>query len=155
MNLKELRKKHGLTQKEAASLIGVPYRTYIRYEENESYVKTYKYKKMMEDLIDILKVDEEHGILTVDKIKKVLIPILKKHEIKYCYLFGSYARGDAQERSDIDLLIDTEITGLSFFKLVEEIREALCKKVDLLRLKDLEEGNPIILAILKEGIRIL
>ena len=33
MNLKEIRRQNGLTQKDAANLVGIPYRTYIRYEE--------------------------------------------------------------------------------------------------------------------------
>ena len=155
MNLVEIRKQNGLTQKEAATLIGIPYRTYIRYEENEAYASSYKYKMIVDNLTDKLKVDEEHGILSLGRIKSELVPLLLKHNIKYCYLFGSYSRGEARENSDIDLLIDTDITGLQFFELVEEIRTSLHKKIDLLRLKDLSSDNPIILKILKEGIRII
>ena len=155
MNLVEIRKQNGLTQKEAAALIGVPYRTYIRYEENESYKESYKYRMIVEDLANKVRVDEEHGLLSVSKIKGLLIPILESHDIKTCYLFGSYARGEAKESSDVDLLVDTEITGIEFFKLVEEIRSSLHKKIDLLRLKDLSKDNPIALEILKEGIKIL
>ena len=155
MNLVEIRKQNGLTQKEAAALIGVPYRTYIRYEENESYKESYKYRMIVEDLANKVRVDEEHGLLSVSKIKELLIPILESHHIKNCYLFGSYSRGEAKESSDVDLLVDTEITGIEFFKLVEEIRSSLHKKIDLLRLKDLSKDNPIALEILKEGIKIL
>ena len=155
MSLKGIRTSKHLTQKEAASLIGVPYRTYVRYEENEPIANSYKYQKMVEDLEDKLRVDEEHGILAIDEIKDALLPILKKHNINYCYLFGSYARGEARENSDIDLLVDTDITGINFFMLVEEIRTALGKKIDLLALNDLNVDNPIILEILKEGIKLL
>ena len=155
MNLVEIRKQNGLTQKEAAALIGVPYRTYIRYEENESYKESYKYRMIVDQLSNSVRVDEEHGLLSVSKIKELLIPILESHDIKNCYLFGSYSRGEAKESSDVDLLVDTEITGIEFFKLVEEIRSSLHKKIDLLRLKDLSRDNPIALEILKEGIKIL
>ena len=154
MNLTELRKQNGLTQKEAAQLVGVPYRTYIRYEENPSYFQTYKYEMFLKMLFDKVKIDEEHGLLSLDRIKKVLIPILEENGIHYCYLFGSYAKGTAKETSDVDLLIDTDLTGLKFYGLVEEIRSKMHKKIDLLRLKDLESNNPIVLEILKEGIRI-
>lgn len=155
MNLVEIRKQNGLTQKEAATLIGIPYRTYIRYEENEGYSSSYKYRMIVDDLTNKLRVDEEHGILSSERIKSELLPIFRKYNINYCYLFGSYSRGEARENSDVDLLIDTDITGLQFFELVEEIRTALHKKIDLLRLKDLSSDNPIILEILKEGIRII
>ena len=39
-------------------------------------------------------------------------------------------------RQSIDILIDTDITGLKFYGLVEEIRTGLCKKIDLLRIED-------------------
>lgn len=155
MDLRELRKSNNLTQAEAALLIGVPYRTYIRYEEDENYKKSYKYKAFFEDLNNKLKIDEEHGVYTVERIKEILSPILDKHNIKYCYLFGSYAKEQAKPTSDIDLLVDTDITGLAFLKLIEEMRTSLSKKVDLLRLKDLEPGNPIVLDILKEGVRLI
>ena len=155
MNLKELRKKYKITQKEAASIVGIPYRTYIRYEEEESYISTYKYKKIFLDLENKLRIDESHGILSIDSIRELLIPILKERNINYCYLFGSYAKGNPRENSDIDLLVDTSITGMEFFKLVELLRETLGKKVDLLRLSDLQNDNPIAFEILKDGIRIL
>ena len=155
MNLKDIRKRHSLTQKQAADLIGIPYRTYVRYEEDDSYLNTYKYKKMVEDLNQKLLIDEEHGILSIDTIKALLIPVLEKYNITYCYLFGSYARNEARDSSDVDLLVDTEITGLAFLNLIEEIRTTLCKKVDLLRLNDLSDNNPIVLEILKEGVRLI
>ena len=154
MKLVEIRKQNGLTQKEAATLIGVPYRTYLRYEESDSYLDSFKYRMMVEDLSNKLRIDEEHGVLSLDKIKSLLLPILDSKKITKCYLFGSYARQEARENSDVDLLVDTDITGLDFFNLVEEMRVALNKKVDLLRLKDLSSDNPIILEILKEGIKI-
>lgn len=155
MELVDLRKQNGLTQKEAAAIIGIPYRTYIRYEENESYKESFKYRMMIEELNKKILIDEEHGVLTQAKIKETLIPILNEHDIKFCYLFGSYARNEARENSDVDLLIDTDITGMAFFKLIEEMRTALHKKVDLIRLRDITEDNPISLNILKEGIKIL
>ena len=154
MRLKEVRKSYGLTQKEAALLVGVPLRTYVRYEDEENYSDLYKYNKILEDLINKKKIDEDHGVLTIDQIKKAVVPVLDKHNITYCFLFGSYSRNEARENSDVDLLIRTELTGLEFLNIVEEFRAALHKKVDLLRLCDIASNNPISLEILKEGIRI-
>ena len=101
------------------------------------------------------EISEEKGLLTIEHIKKTIIPVLKRNNINYCYLFGSYAKGNPRENSDVDLLIDTDASGLSFLNLIEEFRILLHKKVDLLRLKDIKENNPIALEILKEGIKIL
>ena len=108
-----------------------------------------------EDLLKHFLVDEEHGVLSLSKIKELLLPVLMRNNIHYCYLFGSYARGEARENSDVDLLIDTDITGLNFFALVEEIRNTLHKRIDLLRLQDLSSDNPIALEILKEGVKMI
>ena len=91
---------------------------------------------------------------TVNSIKDIISPIAKAYGIKRVYLFGSYAKGTANEASDVDLLIDTTITGLSFFGLIEEFREALHKKVDLLRLDDVKENKELLLEIMKDGVKI-
>ena len=51
MELKNIRIQDKITQKEAANLIGVPYRTYIRYEANPSYEKSYTYRKMVVQIV--------------------------------------------------------------------------------------------------------
>lgn len=54
----------------------------------------------------------------------------------------------------MDLCISTTLTGLSFVGLIEELREALHKKVDLIRLSDLKDNIKLINEIMKDGIRI-
>lgn len=52
-------------------------------------------------------------MISIDDIKKAAIKVGKKYGIKNAYLFGSYARGDANEYSDVDLMIDSgQIRGL-------------------------------------------
>ncbi len=72
----------------------------------------------------------------------------------YCYLFGSYAKGKATENSDVDLLISTSISGLAFYGLIEDLREALKKKVELLRKEELANNSQLIDEILKDGIKV-
>lgn len=53
--------------------------------------------------------------------------------VKKVYLFGSYARGEADENSDIDLLIDWDYTkhiGLNYVFWREDIEKILHKEVD-------------------------
>ena len=45
-------------------------------------------------------------IYTIDEIKTKIIPIAKEYGVNSMSLFGSYARNEATEDSDIDLLID-------------------------------------------------
>ena len=45
-------------------------------------------------------------MLTINNIKEIVSRIGKKYGIKNAYLFGSYARGEANENSDVDIIID-------------------------------------------------
>lgn len=152
--IKKIRHEANLTQVQAASYVGIPLRTYIRYEQGYPGVSDIKREYIIRKLNDLTTVTEEKGILSLETIKTKCSDICKKHNISLCYLFGSYAKGYASERSDVDLLIDTNITGLGFFGLVEEFRESLHKKVDLLRLEDIEDNKDLMLEILKDGVKL-
>lgn len=45
-------------------------------------------------------------MLTVERIKTVVAELGRKYGIKSAYLFGSYARGEANENSDVDIIIE-------------------------------------------------
>jgi len=70
----------------------------------------------------------------IDRIKKFFNnkPVLK------AYLFGSYARGDANENSDIDILVELDYSqqiGLEFVQMQLDLQDLLQHKVDLLSAK--------------------
>lgn len=152
--LKELRMSKGLTQEEASTLLGVSLRSYKTYENDEGKIGTLKYNYMVDQLERYVTLDEEHGILTIDEIKNVCKSVLDEYSVKYCILFGSYAKGTASEKSDVDLLLSGEVTGLRFFGIAERLRNALHKKVDLLDLKQLTSNQDLLDEILKDGVRI-
>jgi len=153
-DLKELRLSKNLTQKEASAILGVSLRSYKEYENSEKKVGTLKYKSMINELEKYITIDEEHGILTLDEIKEGCKNVFEEYDVKRCFLFGSYAKGKATPKSDVDLLISTDITGLKFYGLVERLREELCKKIDLLDTRQLVENKDLIEEILKDGIKI-
>ena len=154
MTLKELRKQKNLTQVKCAEYLGIPIRTYQNYENDIKKQNSFKYLYMMQKLEQYGLIDESHGILTVEKIKEICTEIFSSHNVDYCYLFGSYAKGKATENSDVDLLVCTEITGIAFYDLVEILREKLNKKVDILNLQQLNENLDLVNEILKDGIKI-
>ena len=45
-------------------------------------------------------------MLTIEEIKERVTPICEKYKIDRMWLFGSYARGEADEKSDVDLCIE-------------------------------------------------
>ena len=80
--------------------------------------------------------------------------MFSNYDIEYCYLFGSYAKGNASNISDVDLFVSTSVTGLRYFGLVEQLRERLKKKVDLLNFNQIKDNTEVLNEILKDGIKI-
>lgn len=154
MNLKELRLSKKITQEKASELCKVSLRTYKTYENDPSRTDTIKYNYMMSVISEYGKIDESHGILTIDSIKSNCTDIFKEYDIPFCYLFGSYAKNSADERSDVDLLIGGNISGLKFYGLTEKIRQSLNKKIDALDLNQLVNNKNLIHEILSTGIKI-
>lgn len=76
-------------------------------------------------------------MLTIGEIKRRIAPVCQRYHIRAAYLFGSYARGEAREESDVDIRVDDGgspylrgLFQLSGFRL--DLVEALGKEVDLL-----------------------
>ena len=155
MKLKELRKQYGITQAQAALSVGVPLRTYVRYEEKDAH-ENLKYQKIVELLNQKYSISETQGIYSLDKLKEIIVDTLKEYEdnVSFCYIFGSYAKGYAKEDSDIDICINTSLTGLSFIGLIEKLHQNLHKNVDVLRFNDLNNNLELINEIMKDGIKI-
>ena len=151
MTLKELRNCNSITQLEASKIVGMPLRTYSNYENDSNKINTLKYKMIYDILKEKFKIDEEHGVLTLEQIKGACKTVLNEYSVKYCILFGSYAKGCANEKSDVDLLISTDVKGLRFFGIVEALRNELHKKVDLLDLKQLTDNSELLDEILKDA----
>ena len=154
MTLKQLRKEKGITQSECAKLLQVSLRTYKRYESDESKISPLKYQFLLQRLNEYGLIDEEHGILTIEQIRTICSEIFKDYEVEYCYLFGSYAKGKAKDKSDVDLLVTMPIDGMKFFELIERLREQLKKKIDLLDISQLDNNPTLVNEILKDGIKI-
>lgn len=78
-------------------------------------------------------------IYTLEEIKAKTLPLIQKYHIPAMYLFGSYARGDASEESDIDFLIDTTGTNLTSLlrlgALYCELEETFGKRIDLITMR--------------------
>ncbi len=154
MTLRELRKNKGITQQEAAKFVGMPLRTYSNYENDPEKQTSIKYKYIIDKLFTYGYVDEENGVLTVEEIRDVCVSVFSNYPVEYCYLFGSYAKAKATPTSDVDLLVHTTVSGIKFLGLVEELRERLKKKVEVLDQKQIENNFGLVNEVLKDGIKI-
>ena len=72
-------------------------------------------------------------VYTIDQIKSIAAPIATAHGLASLSLFGSYARGEAAEDSDVDILIDRGAIRSAFQMggLYADLSEGLGKNLDL------------------------
>ena len=91
---------------------------------------------------------------TVSQIQDILVPIFREYNIRKAILFGSYAKGSAKDKSDIDLLVDSGLKGLAFFGLLEDVVNALGKDVDLLDTSQIIPNSDVDNEIKKTGVMI-
>lgn len=153
-DLKKIRMEMKLTQKQAAELVGISLRSYKTYENDIQKSNTLKYNYFVDKLEKLNPIDENHGILDLKDIRQKCAQVFDNYDVDFCYLFGSYAKNTANPASDVDLLISSNVKGLKFYELVEEIRNTLRKKVDVLDMNQLKDNWDLTREILKEGIKI-
>lgn len=121
---------------------------YINQYNKDNY-KMYQFRVRKSDVDLINKLDSVHNrnryitnliindlkpnVLSIKQIKDRIKPIIKKHQIKDVYLFGSYSRGEANENSDVDIYCDKGDLRTLYDEvdLIDEFENALGKKVDL------------------------
>lgn len=91
-------------------------------------------------------------IFTIQDIKTLVTPIAQKYKVREIYLFGSYARGDANESSDLDFLVfggeNFKLTMI--FSLAEELRNVLKKDVDVFEINEINRDSDFYHTIMKE-----
>ena len=91
-------------------------------------------------------------MITIDEIKQKVSPIFKQYGVESAGVFGSVARGESREDSDIDLLVKLHnpVSLLTFFKFNDELENILGRKVDLVTMNSLNRHvKPYALADLK------
>lgn len=70
---------------------------------------------------------------TIEEIKEKALPIAKAHGVKSLYLFGSYARGQATDESDVDFYIEDGSVNslLKYFSFVNDLEQSFGCHVDV------------------------
>ena len=83
-------------------------------------------------------------IYTLEELREKITPIAEKYRIPAVYVFGSYARGEATEDSDVDVLFErrgSDVRGWIIGGLYNDLNEALGKEISLLTAESLEEPD--------------
>ena len=76
--LKRLRTSKNLTQQEVADKAGISLRSYIMYENDENRSHTIKYRSLLQEIEEMIRIDEEHGILTMKDLTASCCEILSE-----------------------------------------------------------------------------
>ena len=84
-------------------------------------------------IVSLIENNINPSVLTIKQIKTRMLPVMAKHGIHEVFLFGSYARGEATNKSDIDIYCESgdvkTLVDQGF--LEDELEEALGKEVDI------------------------
>ncbi len=77
--------------------------------------------------------------MDMNQIAKVASPILKRKGVEFAGVFGSYARGEADDESDVDLLVrfSEPLSLIQLVGLERELSEALGIKTEVITEKSL------------------
>jgi predicted nucleotidyltransferase len=69
----------------------------------------------------------------LEQYQQLIVPVLKRYMIKRAAIFGSFAKGEANHHSDVDILIEPEkgFTIFKFLELEQEIGALINRRVDL------------------------
>ena len=152
--LREKRKQLGLTQIEAARACGVSRRTYQTYEEQQ--ITNATFQELCKRLEDGGILDGDNFICSLKYIKRICGEVFTAMypEVKAAYLFGSYARGEATGKSDIDILVVIPPIGMKYYGIAVDLEERLHKQVDLHTHRQLIRSEVFAEEVLKDGIKI-
>jgi len=93
-------------------------------------------------------------MLSIDEIKSYIAPVVEKYPVEKVILFGSYARGDAKETSDIDLVVESggKMMNTKIFTLGGELLGVLPVRVDVYDILEIANTSVMYENIRKEGV---
>lgn len=106
---------------------------------------------MQEDYLDLRPTDTT-TVFSLAELRQMISPLIERYGMRSARLFGSYARGDANGESDIDLLVDRGACGfLDICALADDIYRASGKLSDVYDVTELRQG-PFRDSVMREAV---
>lgn len=109
------------------------YQFRIRKDDSDIIEKLDSVSNRNNYITKLIRENISSGVLTIKQIKQLIKPVISKYQIEEVFLFGSYARGEANSNSDIDIYCSRgkirTLYDLTDYK--EDLENALGKKVDV------------------------
>lgn len=94
--------------------------------------------------------------MTKTEIENQIRHLLVKYNAEYALLFGSYARGEETENSDVDVVVfgGDGFKKYNIFAFAEDLRQLTGKNVDAFEICEIDKSTPFYDNVIKEGIKI-
>lgn len=151
--IRETRKAAGLTQAELARRAGTSQPTIAAYESGDKVPTVGTLERLLRAAGTELRAVRStgtrrsgRGLRLVKEHRREILDLAARHHAGNVRVFGSVARGEEREGSDIDLLVDLE-AGSSLIdqvRLRRDLTHLLGVEVDVLSSGGLREGDPIL-----------
>ncbi|MCL2386245.1 MAG: nucleotidyltransferase domain-containing protein [Defluviitaleaceae bacterium] len=95
-------------------------------------------------------------MLSLNKLRELVRPIATELELERVIVFGSYARGEQEDASDVDLIIDSggRLRGKHLFSAIYKIDKLIPIKTDIFELSEVVKPSQTYTAIVSEGVTI-
>ena len=90
--------------------------------------------------------------MSVSDIKNAITPVFEEYGVSRAVLYGSYAKGCADEKSDVDLLVDSGLRGFAFTGFMEDLFMKLNKPVDVIDITHIIKESEIDKQIQQTGV---
>jgi predicted nucleotidyltransferase len=96
----------------------------------------------------------DKNIVPLENITALVKPLAEKYHVREIYLFGSYARGEADGDSDMDFLVfgGEGFKLTSILALGEDLRAVLKKKVDVFEIREINQDSGFFRTIMREKV---
>ena len=109
------------------------YQFRVKKSDNELIYKLDNIPNRNNYITSLILEDISSRVLTIKQIKERIKPVMEKHKVEDVYLFGSYARGEANSDSDVDLYCSSGDIRTLYDEVdfTDELKVALGKKVDV------------------------
>ncbi|MBP8968224.1 MAG: nucleotidyltransferase domain-containing protein [Lachnospiraceae bacterium] len=93
---------------------------------------------------------------TITEIKGIVRPILDKYSAREAVLFGSFARNEAHDNSDIDIMVvgGNDFDPTDIFCIAEDLYRLSGKNVDVYEEREINKDSDFYRNILRDGVKI-
>ncbi len=102
------------------------------------------------------RIKANEKIYTLNELTQFIAPLIKKYHAERAILFGSYARNEADQYSDVDVMVigGEKFDPTDIFCIADDLHRITHKNVDVYEKSEINPSSELYNTILTEGVRI-